>query len=148
MPTYDYVCDNCQHQLEHWQSASSPKLTTCPECKQEKLVRQFGIPIIICHGDAKTLEQQAERNSKRFGRAECEERELRAQEKIEKVRGKKKVEPVTPWWRSGKFAGLKASDTPIGPEQVKKYKQELEDVGCTVKMDAIPDKPKRNKNGT
>lgn len=32
MPTYDYVCANCSHQFEHFQSMSSAPLSICPAC--------------------------------------------------------------------------------------------------------------------
>ena len=32
MPTYDYVCKDCDHEFEHFQSMSSDPLTDCPEC--------------------------------------------------------------------------------------------------------------------
>ncbi len=42
MPTYDYVCDACQHAFENWQSMTSRILRTCPECKKRKLRRLIG----------------------------------------------------------------------------------------------------------
>ena len=42
MPTYDYVCDACEHQFEHRQSMSSDRLRTCPQCKKRKLRRLIG----------------------------------------------------------------------------------------------------------
>ena len=42
MPTYDYVCDACEHQFEHRQSMSSNRLRTCPQCKKRKLRRLIG----------------------------------------------------------------------------------------------------------
>jgi putative FmdB family regulatory protein len=34
MPTYDYKCQSCGHQFEHFQSMNDPRLTECPlpEC--------------------------------------------------------------------------------------------------------------------
>lgn len=32
MPTYEYVCRNCGHDLEVVQSIHDPSLTECPEC--------------------------------------------------------------------------------------------------------------------
>lgn len=34
MPTYDYKCQSCGHQFEHFQSMNDPRLTDCPlpEC--------------------------------------------------------------------------------------------------------------------
>lgn len=42
MPTYDYVCEACQHAFEAFQSMSAPRLSTCPKCKKRRLVRQVG----------------------------------------------------------------------------------------------------------
>lgn len=39
MPTYEYRCDNCGHELTVEQRITEPKLTTCPQCAEEKLVR-------------------------------------------------------------------------------------------------------------
>jgi putative FmdB family regulatory protein len=42
MPTYDYVCDGCEHAFEQWQSFHDDALTKCPKCKKAKLRRLFG----------------------------------------------------------------------------------------------------------
>jgi putative FmdB family regulatory protein len=42
MPTYDYVCDACDHRFEEFQSMSEEALKKCPECKKLKLRRLFG----------------------------------------------------------------------------------------------------------
>lgn len=42
MPTYDYHCDACEHEFEHFQTITSPVLTKCPECGKKKLRRLFG----------------------------------------------------------------------------------------------------------
>jgi putative FmdB family regulatory protein len=42
MPTYQYLCRNCGHQLEEFQSMSEDPLTTCPECRTENLTRIMG----------------------------------------------------------------------------------------------------------
>ncbi|MBN1542427.1 zinc ribbon domain-containing protein [candidate division KSB1 bacterium] len=39
MPTYDYLCENCGHRFEHFQSMKEKALTLCPVCNQEALVR-------------------------------------------------------------------------------------------------------------
>ena len=33
MPTYDYVCENCGHHFEKFQSITAAPLTECPECQ-------------------------------------------------------------------------------------------------------------------
>lgn len=42
MPTYDYVCDACEHEFELFQSISEPVKKKCPECGKSKLRRLFG----------------------------------------------------------------------------------------------------------
>lgn len=42
MPTYDYVCDACDHAFEQFQSMKDDALTKCPKCKKKKLRRLFG----------------------------------------------------------------------------------------------------------
>lgn len=43
MPTYDYVCNACGHNLEIFQSMSASPLRKCPECGRLKLKRLIGI---------------------------------------------------------------------------------------------------------
>jgi putative FmdB family regulatory protein len=43
MPTYEYICDACGHELEEFQSMTAKPLKKCPECGKSKLVRQIGI---------------------------------------------------------------------------------------------------------
>jgi putative FmdB family regulatory protein len=42
MPTYDYVCEACQHAFEHFQSIKDEALQKCPECGRKKLRRLIG----------------------------------------------------------------------------------------------------------
>ncbi len=42
MPTYEYVCKNCEYEFEQFQSMSAPHLTKCPKCGQETLQRKIG----------------------------------------------------------------------------------------------------------
>ena len=39
MPTYEYRCEACSHQLEEFQSIKAAPLVKCPECGKKKLVR-------------------------------------------------------------------------------------------------------------
>ena len=40
MPTYEYRCNDCQHEFEEFQSISDPPITICPACggKTERLI--------------------------------------------------------------------------------------------------------------
>ena len=42
MPTYDYVCDACEHQFELFQSIKEDPKKQCPECGKKKLRRLIG----------------------------------------------------------------------------------------------------------
>jgi putative FmdB family regulatory protein len=42
MPTYDYVCAKCAHELEVFQSMKDAPLTKCPACKKAGLKRRVG----------------------------------------------------------------------------------------------------------
>ncbi len=42
MPTYDYLCERCDHSFEHFQSMTSRRLRKCPACGTPKLVRLVG----------------------------------------------------------------------------------------------------------
>jgi len=42
MPTYEYKCENCEHQFEHFQPITSKSLRKCPECGKNKLIRLIG----------------------------------------------------------------------------------------------------------
>ena len=42
MPTYEYQCKMCGHQMEEFQSMSEEPLKHCPECGTDNLVRVLG----------------------------------------------------------------------------------------------------------
>lgn len=50
MPTYQYVCGQCDAPLEVVQSFSDEALTTCPECKAEALKKVYGSVGVVFKG--------------------------------------------------------------------------------------------------
>jgi putative FmdB family regulatory protein len=42
MPTYDYLCENCSHEFEKFQSITAGPLRKCPKCGKMKLQRLIG----------------------------------------------------------------------------------------------------------
>ena len=42
MPTYEYHCRNCGHQMEELQSFAEPPLVRCPKCRKNTLARVIG----------------------------------------------------------------------------------------------------------
>lgn len=148
MPTYDYQCENCCYEFEEWQSFNDDKLKICPECNQKSLIRLIGCPFVVIKQEVKTLGQLADANSKKFGKAECQERELKGLEAYEKAKeavyGKKK-EGIIPWWRSGGVEGLKKSEKPIQDDLINKYKNVLHQNNCGTNENAEPPENIRSK---
>ena len=50
MPTYEYRCKQCGHELEAQQSFSDDPLTTCPECNEPALKKVFGTIAVTFKG--------------------------------------------------------------------------------------------------
>jgi putative FmdB family regulatory protein len=42
MPTYDYICEACNHEFELFQSIKEDAKKKCPECGKNKLKRLIG----------------------------------------------------------------------------------------------------------
>ena len=42
MPTYEYVCTKCGHEMEAFQSMKDEPLKLCPACKRRALKRKVG----------------------------------------------------------------------------------------------------------
>lgn len=42
MPTYDYTCQECGHEMEAFHAMSAPPLTDCPACGKPALKKQIG----------------------------------------------------------------------------------------------------------
>ena len=42
MPTYEYVCNNCKHEFERFQSMKDRPIRKCPECGKLKVQRLIG----------------------------------------------------------------------------------------------------------
>ena len=42
MPTYEYICDNCQYEFEQFQSIKARPIRKCPECGKLSVQRLIG----------------------------------------------------------------------------------------------------------
>ena len=42
MPTYDYMCKNCEHKFERFQSITARPIRKCPKCGKLRLQRLIG----------------------------------------------------------------------------------------------------------
>jgi putative FmdB family regulatory protein len=48
MPTYDYVCRACQHELEIFHAITAPARKKCPRCGKNQLERRIGAARASC----------------------------------------------------------------------------------------------------
>ena len=84
---YDYTCYKCGFLWENvQQSINDQPKKKCPRCQKNTLNRliSLGLPPIV-KGDANTLGQLAERNSKKMGKYKISEERGKYEEKIDKV---------------------------------------------------------------
>jgi putative FmdB family regulatory protein len=42
MPTYDYICDDCGHEFEAYESITAEPRKDCPACSRPRLRRKIG----------------------------------------------------------------------------------------------------------
>lgn len=42
MPTYDYLCENCRHEFERFQSITANPIRKCPKCNKNGVKRLLG----------------------------------------------------------------------------------------------------------
>jgi len=42
MPTYDYMCENCEYEFEQFQTITAKPLRICPKCGKRGLKRLIG----------------------------------------------------------------------------------------------------------
>ena len=42
MPTYDYICDECGHEYEIYESITAEPRKDCPKCSRDTLRRKIG----------------------------------------------------------------------------------------------------------
>jgi len=74
MITYEYKCDTCSHEIEILQSIKDKPLKQCPACCQYTLNRViYGGTLAVVVQEPTTLGQQAERNTKKFGKNKVQE---------------------------------------------------------------------------
>jgi putative FmdB family regulatory protein len=69
MPTYDYLCESCSHEINDlYQSFSEDSLIKCPSCGQDSLRRVIYGGLGTFVKDVKTIGQLADKNWKSMGR--------------------------------------------------------------------------------
>ena len=50
MPTYEYMCEKCEHEFEREQRISDPPVKTCPECRSRKVKKLISRTSFVLKG--------------------------------------------------------------------------------------------------
>ena len=91
MPTYDYKCEDCNHEFEQ-SHGFNVQPAPCEKCESKNLkivVNQA--PMAFIKGEPTTLGQMAESNTKNMGRYEIEDKRRHQKEG--------KMKPEKEWWQ-------------------------------------------------
>ena len=87
MPTYDYICNDCNKMHEYFQSMSDNPLTKCPECKKNSLRRIIsGGTGLIFKGSGYYLTDYKNKKNKK-----TDTKDNSAKKKDKKIKKKKEV---------------------------------------------------------
>jgi len=87
MPTYDYICNDCNKMHEYFQSMSDNPLTKCPECKKNSLRRVIsGGTGLIFKGSGYYLTDYKNKKNKK-----TDTKDNIAKKKDKKIKKKKEV---------------------------------------------------------
>jgi putative FmdB family regulatory protein len=82
MPTYDYRCDNCSHELNDiYQSFSEEAISQCPECGKISMNRVIYGGLATFVKNVNTVGQLADKNWKSMGRYKRSEIEQQTKDK-------------------------------------------------------------------
>ena len=75
MPLYDFECEPCAYYTEIRQGPDDPDKQVCPLCEQETLKKVFiNAPSISVIGEPSTVRHLADRNTKKMGKYEIEDK--------------------------------------------------------------------------
>ena len=85
MPTYDYVCEECDHEFELFQTITDSPKRKCPECGRMRLRRLFGTGAAIVFKGSGFYQTDYRSDSYKKGAK-------KAEKAAEKSSGKKKTD--------------------------------------------------------
>tara|TARA_R100000008_G_C3516859_1_gene131793 strand:+ start:156 stop:497 length:342 start_codon:yes stop_codon:yes gene_type:complete len=81
MPLHDYECTKCGTSFSDvYQKYEEDPLTKCEACGEESLQKIFATPSFFVKGEATTWGQLADRNAKKMGKRQVEDKEGKRKE--------------------------------------------------------------------
>lgn len=112
---YDYLCDDCNLEIELQHSMHDKPLDTCPDCGSKTFHILPSLPYVACKvntSEIKTVGHLANRNAERMSQQQYNDRMA----EIPRV----KKQDYAPWWRPG-TKGPDKSLSKLTKEQKEKY---------------------------
>jgi putative FmdB family regulatory protein len=74
MSLYDYLCNDCKHEEEEYQSIHANPTKQCPECGSKTWHRVIGVPMLVqVKGGTTTVGALADRNAAKMSKDEMQE---------------------------------------------------------------------------
>ena len=96
MPTYEYRCAQCGHQLEEFQYINDAPLTKCPACKKNKLQRLIsGGAAIVFKGTGFYQTDYRSESYQKAAKSDAASATPAAESKSDKKESKKESKPTT-----------------------------------------------------
>ena len=96
MPTYEYVCKDCSHQFEKFQSITANSLRKCPQCGKMKLQRLIGSGAGIIFKGSGFYQTDYRTDSYKSGEKKSKEQSEKTSCKTSKETASKKKETKAP----------------------------------------------------
>lgn len=110
MPTYDYVCKDCDHAFEHFQTMTSDHLTECPECKGN-LKRLIGSGAALIFKGSGFYCTDYKKGDKKKGSSKEKPSEKSLDEKVERTKDAAKYVKETSGSSGASSSSSSGSDT-------------------------------------
>jgi len=102
MPTYDFECEKCAYYTEIKQGFEDPSTHTCPHCNEPTLIKVYiNAPAMFVRGEPTTIGHLADRNTKKMGKYELQEKSNKDgakadKEQIKARESRRKINSMTP----------------------------------------------------
>jgi putative FmdB family regulatory protein len=109
VPTYEYMCEKCEHEFEREQRISDPPVKTCPQCRSRKVKKLISRTSFVLKGSGWYSDLYASPRSKDGGEAKSEGRDSK-QPKSESST-EKKTESVSSDSKKAESKSSKASSS-------------------------------------
>lgn len=111
MPTYQYTCTECSHDLEARQSFTDPALTLCPACGVEALRKQYGSVGVVFKGSGFYRNDSRSSNSTELSKNDSSESKDKSDSAKSESKSETKSETKSDSAKSGSTTPAKKKET-------------------------------------